>query len=104
MRQIRRTTAEQVQLAQRFKTTTDRRLRDRCQAVLMASRGRKRKTIAQDLGVHRTTVRMWLKQYQEQGVAGVPIHWARGQPRRIRETWAPTIEAWVQDGPPMVWA
>jgi DNA-binding NarL/FixJ family response regulator len=43
------------------KTTPDRRLRERCQAVLMASRGRKRKAIAQDLGVHRTTVRLWLK-------------------------------------------
>ena len=31
---------------------------DRCQAVLMASRGRTRRSIAQDLGVHRTTVRL----------------------------------------------
>src|SRR5438132_5907644 len=99
MRQIRRTTAEQVQLAQRFKTTTDRRLRDRCQAVLMASRGRKRKTIAQDLGVHCTTVRLWLKQYQEHGLEGFPIHWAPGQPGRLPETLGPTIQGWVQDGP-----
>src|SRR5262249_42965403 len=42
-------TAEQEQLEHLFKMTDDRRLRDRCQAVLMASRGRKRKTIAQDL-------------------------------------------------------
>ena len=60
MQQIQLTTAEHEQLAHTFKTTTDRRLRDRCQAVLMASRGRKRRTIAQDLGVHRTTVRRWL--------------------------------------------
>lgn len=86
MRQIRLTATEQGQLEQMFKTTTDRRLRDRCQAVLMASRGRKRKTIAQDLGVHRTTVRLWLKQYQEHGLEGLPIHWAPatqgGFPRR----------------------
>ena len=68
MRRIRLTTVEQAHLAHTCKTTNDRRLRDRCQAVLMASRGRKRKTIAQDLGVHRTTVRLWLKQYAEQGV------------------------------------
>lgn len=99
MRRIRLTTAEQEQLEHTFKTTTDRHLRDRCQAVLMASRGRKRRTIAQDLGVHRTTVRRWLTQYQERGVAGLQIHWAPGQPGRIPETRAPTIQGWVQDGP-----
>jgi transposase len=70
MRRIRLTATEQAQLAQIVKTTPDRRLRDRCQAVLMAHRGRKRKTIAQDLEVHRTTVRLWLKQCHERGVAG----------------------------------
>src|SRR2546423_442802 len=82
-----------------YKTTDDRRLRDRCQAILMASRSRKRKTIAQDLGVHRTTVRLWLKQYQAQGLAGLQIHWAPGQPGRLPQTLAPTIQAWVKDGP-----
>ena len=48
MQQIRLTAADQEQLEYMFKPTTDRRLRNRCQAVLMASRGRKRKTIAQD--------------------------------------------------------
>jgi transposase len=42
----------------------------------MAHRGRKRQTIAQDLGVHRTTVRLWLTQYQEHGVEGLLLHWA----------------------------
>jgi transposase len=99
MRRIRLTATEHAQLEQIFKTTDDRRLRDRCQAVLMAHRGRKRKSIAQDLGVHRTTVRLWLKHYQEQGLAGLQIQWAPGQPGRIPETLAPTIQAWVQDGP-----
>ena len=79
--------------------TSDRRLRDRCQAVLMAHRGRKRKAIAQDLGVHRTTVRLWLKQYQQRGVAGLQIQWAPGQPGRIPEALAPTLQGWVKDGP-----
>jgi transposase len=99
MRRIRLTATEQGQLEQIFKTTDDRRLRDRCQAVLMAHRGRKRKMIAQDLGVHRTTVRLWLKQYQEQGLPGLAIHWAPGQPGRLPETLAPTIQRWVQEGP-----
>jgi transposase len=99
MRRLRLTEPEQAQLAQIFKTTDDRRLRDRCQAVLMAHRRRRRKTIAQDLGVHRTTVQLWLKQYHEQGLAGLQIQWAPGQPSRLPKTWAPTMLAWVKDGP-----
>lgn len=99
MRRIQLTTAEHEQLEDIFKTTSDRRLRDRCQAVLMASRGRKRQTIAQDLGVHRTTVRLWLQHYHARGVEGLPIQWAPGQPGRIPETLAPTIQAWVKAGP-----
>ena len=99
MRRIRLTAMEQAQLEHTFKTTPDRRLRDRCQAILMAGRGRKRRIIAQDLGVHRTTVRRWLTQYQERGLAGLQIHWAPGQAGRIPETLAPTIQGWVIDGP-----
>ena len=56
MRRIQLTTAEHAPLAHLVKTTQDRRLRDRWQAVLMASRGRQRTAIAQDVGVHRTPV------------------------------------------------
>ena len=99
MRQIRLTTVEHEQLEYTFKTTSDRRLRERCQAVLMARRGRKRQAIAQDLGVHRTTVRRWLQQYQQHGLEGLTIQWAPGQARRIPATLAPTIQAWVKGGP-----
>jgi transposase len=99
MQRIQLTTVEQAQWEDIFTTTSDRRLRDRCQAVLMASRGRKRQTIAQDVGVHRTTVRLWLQPYQERGMAGLPIQWAPGQPRRLPATLAPTIQAWVKAGP-----
>jgi transposase len=74
MRRLRLTATEQVHLEHIFKTTNDRRLRERCQAVLMAHRERKRKTIAQDLGVHRTTVRLWLKHYHERGIKGRSIY------------------------------
>ena len=70
MLRIQLTATEQAELKHPFKTTTDRRLRERCQAVLLTSRGRKRKAIAQDLGVHRTTVRLWLTQYHKHGLAG----------------------------------
>lgn len=99
MLRISLTATEQAELDHTFKTTPDQRLRDRCQAVLMASRGRKRKAIAQDLGVHRTTVRLWLQQYQQRGVAGLQIQWAPGQPGRIPEALAPTLQKWVKDGP-----
>jgi transposase len=99
MRRITLTATEQADLEDLFKTTADRRFRARCQAVLMASRGRKRRAIAQDLGGHRTTVRRWLTQYHARGLAGLYIHWAPGQPGRIPETLAPTIQSWVKAGP-----
>jgi transposase len=99
MLRITLTATEQAELEHLFKTTSNRRLRDRCQAVLMASRGRKRKAIAQDLGVHRTTVRHWLNQYHQRGVAGLQIQWAPGQPGRIPESLAPTLQKWVKEGP-----
>lgn len=90
---------EEHGLEQTFKTTPDRRLRDRCQAVLMAARGRARQRIARDWGVHRTTLRLWLQGYRERGRAGLPIQWAQGQPRRLPAQLAPTIVEWVKEGP-----
>ena len=86
MLRIQLTATEHAALEHTVKTTPDRRLRDRCQAVLMASRGRKRQAIAQDLGVHRPTIRLWLKQYQQRGIAGLQIQWAPGQLGCIPET------------------
>jgi transposase len=99
MRRIELPRQEQETLASTFKQTSDRRLRDRCQAVLMASRGRKRSAIAQDLGVHRSTVLSWLKQYQAHGFAGLHMQWAPGRPRRIPTDLAPTIQRWIKGGP-----
>jgi transposase len=99
MRRLDLTLQEQEALESTFKQTPDRRLRDRCQAVLMASRGRKRNAIAQDLGVHRDTLRLWIKQYQAHGLAGLHIQWAPGKPRRIPEALAPTIADWIKGGP-----
>jgi len=99
MYRVTLTRGEEQALEQTFKTTEDRRLRDRCQAVLMAARGRARRLIAQDLGVHRTTLRLWLQSYRERGVQGLPIQWAPGQPPRIPAALAPTIVGWVKEGP-----
>lgn len=99
LRRIRLTATEQAHREQLCNTTTDRRRRDRCHAVLMAHRGRKRKMIAQDLGVPRTTVRLWLKPYQERGVEGLQSHGAPGQVGRIPEPLAPMSQGGVKDGP-----
>lgn len=99
MRQIRLTPQEQATLESTFKTTSDRRLRNRCQAVLMANRGRKRKMIAQDVEVHRSTVTSWLKQYHDHGLSGLQIQWAPGKPGRIPKEMASMIKNWVKDGP-----
>jgi hypothetical protein len=42
---------ERQQLETTFTTTTDRRLRNRCQAILMAARRRRHAHIAEDLNV-----------------------------------------------------
>jgi transposase len=99
MRRIRLTATEQAHLEQLFTTTNDRRLRDRCQAIVMAHRGRKRQTIAPALGMHRTTVRLWLQQDDEQGVEGLQIHWGPRQRGRLPEPWAPIVQEGVKQGP-----
>ncbi len=90
---------EREALERTFKATPDRRLRDRCQAVLMADRGRRRGQIAEDLGVHRASVHRWLRAYQARGLEGLRIKWAAGRPPRIPEERTETILAWVRDGP-----
>jgi transposase len=99
MIRIRLTPAEREELERTFKSTPDRRLRGRCQAVLMAERGRRRGQIAEDLGGHRASVHRWLRAYQAGGLAGLTIRWAAGPPPRIPEERAETILAWVRDGP-----
>lgn len=82
-----------------FRSTTDRKLRDRLQIVLMAQRGRARQDIATDLGLHRRTVTRWLNAYCDQGLAGLQPRKAKGHPCHIPTTLASTLQQWVMDGP-----
>ena len=66
---------DRQQLEHTFKTTADRRLRDRCQAILMADRGRRHHQIAEDLRVTPRTLQRWLNAYCTGGLDGLPIHW-----------------------------
>ncbi len=99
MKSIHLALEEQEQLVSTFKLTADRRLRDRCQAVLMDARGRSREQIAEDLHVHLSTVYDWLHLYLEGGLAGLKIQWAPGRSPSIPEELAPEIVGWIKGGP-----
>jgi transposase len=90
---------ERRQLEDLFKTTPDRRLRARGQAILMAARGRRHRHIAEDLGVSVRTLQRWLNTYHARGLAGLKIRWSSGRAARIPEAWAPEILTWLQAGP-----
>src|SRR5215472_5951539 len=66
-----------------FRSTTDRKLRDRLQIVRMAQRGRPRQDIAADLGVHRRTVTRWLNAYCAAGLDGLQPKKAKGNPSNL---------------------
>jgi Winged helix-turn helix len=82
-----------------FHTTPDRRLRDRCQAILMAARGRRHRLIAEDLGISVRTLQRWLNTDRVGGLAGLTIHWASGRAPRIPAALAPAMLTWVKHGP-----
>jgi transposase len=90
---------DRQQLKHTFKTTADRRLHDRCQAILMADRGRRHHQIADDLRVAPRTLPRWLNAYRTEGLDGLRIHWAPGQAPPITGSLAPEIVAWVKQGP-----
>lgn len=91
--------SEAERLETLFRSTADRKLRDRLQIVLMAHRGRPRIQIATDLGINRRTVTRWLNAYREQGLDGLRPRKAPGKPGRIPTDLAEEIRQWVIDGP-----
>jgi transposase len=82
-----------------FRSTGDRKLRDRLQIVLMAHRGRARQDIATDLGIHRKTVTRWLNAYCDGGLDGIRPKKPKGQPGKIPASLADHLRRWVIDGP-----
>jgi transposase len=90
---------EGQRLEDTFHTTRDRRLRDRCQAILMAARGRRHRQMAEDLGVSGRTLQRGLNAYQAGGLAGLTIRWASGRAPHIPDAFASELLAWVRQGP-----
>jgi transposase len=89
---------EHRQLEDMFKTT-EGRLRTRCQALLMAHRGRQHRHIAEDLGVTVRTLQRWLRAYQAKRLAGLQLRWRPGRRARIPAALAPEILGWILQGP-----
>jgi transposase len=91
--------AEAERLDVLFRSTADRKLRDRLQIVLMAHRGRAHQDIAADLSVHRKTVTRWLNAYCGGGLGGLQPKKAPGKPGKIPAALADEVRRWVLDGP-----
>ena len=82
-----------------FRSTDDRKLRDRLQMVLLAHKGRRHMDIAADLCVNRRSVQRWLNAYLEHGLDGLRPRKAPGQPGHIPAGMADEVRRWVIDGP-----
>jgi transposase len=91
---------ERQQLEDVFHTPAEARLRTRCQAVLMAYRGRPHRHIAEDLSVNVRTLQRWLRAYQDTRLAGLTLRWRPGRRARIPAALAPEILGWILQGPP----
>ena len=91
--------AEAERLDALFRSTDDRKLRERVQIVLMAHRGRARQDIAADLGVHRKTVTRWITAYCDAGIDGLRPRKAKGKAGHIPRELADEVKRWVIEGP-----
>ena len=99
MIRIRLPQAEADHLEGLFRSTPDRKLRDRLQIVLLAHRGRPRKDIAADLGIHRIGVTRWLNAYCQSGLQGLLPKKAKGKAASIPDHLAGEVRRWVIEGP-----
>src|SRR5438067_2911150 len=100
MIRIELSSEQERELHEAFKTTADRRRRDRIPIVLMAHRGRPRVQITQDLAVDRRTVQRWLNAYLRQGgLDGLRPLAAPVVPARIPARLAEVVRGWVIQGP-----
>ena len=89
----------QQELVKAYKTPTDKRLRERIQAVLRTAQGHSQPQIAAALCLCTRTVRRSLRAYQKEGLRGLPIRWGPGRPRCIPESLIDTVRPWILDGP-----
>ena len=91
--------AEARRLQELFRTTDDRKLRDRLQIVLLAHKGRPRQQIASDLAIHRRSVTRWVNAYCDGGLEALLPTKPKGKAASIPEGLADEIKARVIGGP-----
>ncbi len=84
---IHRPPAEAKRQEPAFRSTDDRKFRDRLQVVRMASQGRLHRDIAADLGVNRKTVTRWLNAYCDGGLDALRPRNAPGKTGHIPPNW-----------------
>jgi len=99
MIRIRLPQAEAWELEAEFRSTQDRKLRDRLQIVLLAHKGRQHQDIAADLCISRRSVQRWLNAYCERGRAALAPRKARGKQPGIPAAMADEVKRWVIEGP-----
>jgi transposase len=90
---------ELSRLQHAFRTTQDRRLRDRAQIILLAHRGRPHQVIAADLAISPRSIQRWLNAYLECGLEGLQPRQAPGAKPKLTADLAPILQQWVIDGP-----
>jgi len=90
---------ERDRLDHHFRSTPDRKLRDRLQVVRLAHRGRPHHAIAADLGITPRTVQRWLNAYLERGLEGLRPRRAPGAQPKLTADLAPLLQQWVIQGP-----
>jgi transposase len=90
---------EAQRLEELFRSTEDRKLRDRLQIVLLAHKGRPRQQIASDLSVHRRSVTRWLNAYCDGGLDALLPRKPKGKAANIPGALAGEIRRWVINGP-----
>jgi transposase len=91
--------AEAHRPEQAFRSATDRKLRDRLNAVRLAHRGRPRRHIADALGMSARSVQRWLNAYLERGLEGLAPRKAPGAKLKIPADLAEEVRRWVIEGP-----
>lgn len=91
--------AEVERLEGLFRSTQDRKLRDRLQIVLLAHKRRAHKDIASDLGIHRIGVTRWLNAYCDGGLDALVPRKPKGRAASIPAGLADEVKAWVIGGP-----
>jgi transposase len=91
--------AEAQRLEQAFRSATDRKLRDRLNAVRLTCRGRQRLDVADQLGMSTRSVQRWLNAYLERGLDGLAPRKAPGATPKIPTDLADEIRRWVLEGP-----